>query len=126
MLNEPLYLMAGREFSQKGSSFWFERTGVRFAPAANRRLHLAPTALASLETKPVGAPIASLKTKTSALGRMERAKGIEPSYRAWQARVLPLYYARKVGIRRQVSCVEIIIRIFSFINFLSAFLILDT
>ena len=26
---------------------------------------------------------------------MERAKGIEPSYRAWEALVLPLNYARK-------------------------------
>ena len=29
--------------------------------------------------------------------RMERAKGIEPSYEAWEASVLPLNYAR-VGI----------------------------
>ena len=29
---------------------------------------------------------------------MERAKGIEPSYRAWEALVLPLNYARK-GVR---------------------------
>jgi hypothetical protein len=26
--------------------------------------------------------------------RMERAKGIEPSYAAWEAAVLPLNYAR--------------------------------
>lgn len=26
---------------------------------------------------------------------MERAKGIEPSYRAWEALVLPLNYARE-------------------------------
>ena len=29
---------------------------------------------------------------------LERAKGIEPSYRAWEALVLPLNYARK-GVR---------------------------
>ncbi len=27
-------------------------------------------------------------------GNLERAKGIEPSYRAWEALVLPLNYAR--------------------------------
>ena len=32
------------------------------------------------------------------LPRMERAKGIEPSYSAWEADVLPLNYARKVFI----------------------------
>jgi Phage integrase family len=31
------------------------------------------------------------------LQQMERAKGIEPSPRAWEARVLPLNYARKRG-----------------------------
>ena len=30
-----------------------------------------------------------------ARSRMERAKGIEPSYAAWEAAVLPLNYARK-------------------------------
>lgn len=30
--------------------------------------------------------------------RLERAKGIEPSYRAWEALVLPLNYARDVQI----------------------------
>ena len=30
-----------------------------------------------------------------ALARLERAKGIEPSYAAWEAAVLPLNYARK-------------------------------
>ena len=30
---------------------------------------------------------------------MERAKGIEPSYRAWEALVLPLNYAR-IGVRK--------------------------
>jgi hypothetical protein len=28
---------------------------------------------------------------------VERAKGIEPSPRAWEARVLPLNYARRTG-----------------------------
>ena len=28
---------------------------------------------------------------------MERAKGIEPSYAAWEAAVLPLNYARKIN-----------------------------
>jgi hypothetical protein len=27
---------------------------------------------------------------------LERAKGIEPSYAAWEAAVLPLNYARKI------------------------------
>jgi len=37
-----------------------------------------------------------IKVLRSALarGRMERAKGIEPSYAAWEAAVLPLNYAR--------------------------------
>jgi hypothetical protein len=30
------------------------------------------------------------------LGKLERAKGIEPSYAAWEAAVLPLNYARAV------------------------------
>jgi hypothetical protein len=30
------------------------------------------------------------------LGKLERAKGIEPSYAAWEAAVLPLNYARKI------------------------------
>ena len=29
------------------------------------------------------------------VGILERAKGIEPSYAAWEAAVLPLNYARK-------------------------------
>jgi hypothetical protein len=29
-------------------------------------------------------------------GKLERAKGIEPSYEAWEASVLPLNYARAV------------------------------
>ena len=35
-------------------------------------------------------------------GPLERAKGIEPSYEAWEASVLPLNYARKpdVELRR--------------------------
>jgi hypothetical protein len=32
---------------------------------------------------------------------LERAKGIEPSYAAWEAAVLPLNYARKAD----VSCI---------------------
>ena len=28
---------------------------------------------------------------------LERAKGIEPSYAAWEAAVLPLNYARKIN-----------------------------
>jgi hypothetical protein len=30
-------------------------------------------------------------------GLLERAKGIEPSYEAWEASVLPLNYARAVS-----------------------------
>ena len=29
--------------------------------------------------------------------KMERAKGIEPSYAAWEAAVLPLNYAREIS-----------------------------
>src|SRR5215217_7696822 len=36
-------------------------------------------------------------TPAGLLVRVERAKGIEPSPRAWEARVLPLNYARKTG-----------------------------
>jgi hypothetical protein len=35
----------------------------------------------------------------SALDELERAKGIEPSYAAWEAAVLPLNYARKILIK---------------------------
>src|SRR6516164_3412371 len=35
------------------------------------------------------------------VGELERAKGIEPSYAAWEAAVLPLNYAR--GIRKVFS-----------------------
>src|SRR5579871_2331591 len=31
--------------------------------------------------------------------RLERAKGIEPSYAAWEAAVLPLNYARETSIK---------------------------
>jgi hypothetical protein len=30
---------------------------------------------------------------------LERAKGIEPSYAAWEAAVLPLNYARTITVR---------------------------
>ena len=30
------------------------------------------------------------------MSKLERAKGIEPSYAAWEAAVLPLNYARKI------------------------------
>ena len=32
------------------------------------------------------------------VGSLERAKGIEPSYAAWEAAVLPLNYARNAAI----------------------------
>lgn len=32
--------------------------------------------------------------------KMERAMGIEPTYQAWEARVLPLNYARRLLFRR--------------------------
>ncbi len=38
--------------------------------------------------------------------RMERAKGIEPSYEAWEASVLPLNYARAVASLAQASFSE--------------------
>ena len=34
---------------------------------------------------------------------LERVKGIEPSYRAWEARVLPLNYTRKGANRTRVT-----------------------
>lgn len=34
------------------------------------------------------------KTEKEKSKKLERAKGIEPSYRAWEALVLPLNYAR--------------------------------
>jgi hypothetical protein len=39
-----------------------------------------------------------------ALKRLERAKGIEPSYAAWEAAVLPLNYARKIANKINVFC----------------------
>ena len=35
------------------------------------------------------------------LANLERAKGIEPSYAAWEAAVLPLNYARLVILLKQ-------------------------
>jgi hypothetical protein len=35
-------------------------------------------------------------TSCNRLGKLERAKGIEPSYAAWEAAVLPLNYARSM------------------------------
>src|ERR1051325_1234399 len=37
--------------------------------------------------------------RTSRKGCLERAKGIEPSYEAWEASVLPLNYARAGAVR---------------------------
>jgi hypothetical protein len=34
--------------------------------------------------------------RTAIFGKLERAKGIEPSYAAWEAAVLPLNYAREL------------------------------
>jgi hypothetical protein len=42
-----------------------------------------------------------LKTKYSNL--LERAKGIEPSYEAWEASVLPLNYARDAALAAGAS-----------------------
>ena len=39
------------------------------------------------------APLSGIPHKTALL-EVERAKGIEPSYSAWEADVLPLNYAR--------------------------------
>jgi hypothetical protein len=39
---------------------------------------------------------------TQAEKAMERAEGIEPSYAAWEAAVLPLNYARKINDLDQV------------------------
>jgi hypothetical protein len=36
-------------------------------------------------------------TIDKACAGLERAKGIEPSYAAWEAAVLPLNYARKIN-----------------------------
>ena len=36
-------------------------------------------------------------------GELERAKGIEPSYAAWEAAVLPLNYARKINDLARVA-----------------------
>lgn len=40
---------------------------------------------------------------TSWLLYMERAKGIEPSSQAWEARILPMNYARKMYILYHIS-----------------------
>lgn len=37
-----------------------------------------------------------LETELAIKGNLERAKGIEPSYAAWEAAVLPLNYAREM------------------------------
>ncbi len=38
--------------------------------------------------------------------KLERAKGIEPSYRAWEALVLPLNYARSWFFRLYAHLIE--------------------
>ena len=40
---------------------------------------------------------------------MERAKGIEPSYEAWEASVLPLNYARELVIKDGVGRMSIVV-----------------
>jgi hypothetical protein len=40
----------------------------------------------------------------STFAGLERAKGIEPSYAAWEAAVLPLNYARKIANKINVFC----------------------
>ena len=37
------------------------------------------------------------------MSKLERAKGIEPSYAAWEAAVLPLNYARDPGTLEAAS-----------------------
>ena len=49
------------------SRYLFKGTACRLAPAARRSLTLAPTALAALETKPVGAPRHSLRQVSAPL-----------------------------------------------------------
>ena len=47
--------------------------------------------------------ISSVTPGSVALNGLERVKGIEPSYAAWEAAVLPLNYTRK---KRQSYCQE--------------------
>ena len=51
------------------------------------------------------APVMSIRNWKSSEKRffLERVKGIEPSYRAWEARVLPLNYTRKGANRTRVT-----------------------
>ena len=50
------------------------------------------------------APIKETRVRLQTVEELERAKGIEPSYAAWEAAVLPLNYAREPGplIARQM------------------------
>ena len=48
----------------------------------------------SLHAHALSGPIPSIKISANFVRRLERAKGIEPSTQAWEARILPLNYAR--------------------------------
>ena len=50
----------------------------------------------SLHAHALSGSIPSIKISANFVRRLERAKGIEPSLQAWEARVLPLNYARIV------------------------------
>ena len=56
--------------------------------------------------------IITLRRLMAMEGRMERVKGIEPSYAAWEAAVLPLNYTR--DLREVILCwiVEVWQRLF--------------
>ena len=41
--------------------------------------------------------------------KMERVKGIEPSYAAWEAAVLPLNYTRNHRLRRHTGLIAVLI-----------------
>src|ERR1700680_2810996 len=43
------------------------------------------------------------KQRTPRRSGLERAKGIEPSYAAWEAAVLPLNYTREIAIFLSIS-----------------------
>ena len=52
----------------------------------------------------------------NSLAVLERAKGIEPSYAAWEAAVLPLNYARQIKYLRPVSTRNVLPFVLTLLN----------
>ena len=73
--------------------------GIPARSAANAIVLLCEQRLqsAGMWTSDTGSFAAAVRETRSRWQGLERAKGIEPSYAAWEAAVLPLNYARDIN-----------------------------